>query len=224
MRVRHRAAGVSGEAAPDPQLRLGEARLYVITPDRDPDALVDLARAVVRGGADVVQLRHKTLPRGELLRLAERLRAITHDAGVLLVVNDHADIAVASGADGVHLGPDDLSLGSARKVVGPSMLVGASASTPAGALAAVAAGADYVGCGPAFPTSVKKEKAVIGPAGVRAVASAVEVPVFAIGGIDEHNLAQLTAIGLSRVCVISAVAQADDPEAATRRLRTMLNP
>ena len=224
MRVRHRPAGLSREAAPDPQLRLGAARLYVITPDREPDALVELARAAVRGGADILQLRHKTLPRGELLRLAERLREVTLHAGALLIVNDHVDVAIAAGADGVHLGPDDLTLASARKVGGPSLMVGASAWTPAGAQAAVAAGADYIGCGPAFPTSVKKEKEVIGPGGVHAVASAVGVPVFAIGGIDETNLAQLTALGLRRICVIGAVANAVDPEAMARRLRTMLNP
>ena len=203
---------------------MGAARLYVITPDREPDALVELARAAVRGGADILQLRHKTLPRGELLRLAERLREVTLHAGALLIVNDHVDVAVAAGADGVHLGPDDLTLASARKVGGPSLMVGASAWTPAGAQAAVAAGADYIGCGPAFPTSVKKEKEVIGPSGVHAVASAVGVPVFAIGGIDETNLAQLTALGLRRICVIGAVANAVDPEAMARRLRTMLNP
>ena len=224
MRVRYRAAGVSREAAPDPQLRLGAARLYFITPDRDPDALVELARAAVRGGADVLQLRHKTLPRGELLRLAERLREITHEGNVLFIVNDHVDIAVASAADGAHLGPDDLTLASARRVVGPSMLLGASAWTPAAAQAVVAAGADYIGCGPAFPTSVKKGKEVIGPPGVSAVASAVDVPVFAIGGIDAGNLPQLTALGLNRVCVISAIAGAADPEGMTRHLRTMLNP
>ena len=224
MRVRHRPAGVPGEAAPDPQLRLEEARLYFITPDRDPEAVVALAGSAIRGGADIIQLRHKTLPRGELLRLAERVRVMTRDADVLFIVNDHVDIAVAAAADGAHLGPDDLSLESARGVAGPSMLLGASAWTPAAAQAAVASGADYIGCGPAFPTSVKKEKTVIGPEGVRAVASAVTVPVFAIGGIDTANVARLTAIGLNRVCVISAVADAEDPEGMTRRLRTMLNP
>jgi thiamine-phosphate pyrophosphorylase len=200
------------------------ARLYFITPDRDPDALVALAGSAIRGGADVLQLRHKSLPRGELFRLAARLRVMTHEANVIFIVNDHADIAVAAGADGVHLGPDDLSVEAGRRVVGPAMILGASAWTPDAARAATTAGADYIGCGPAFPTSVKKSKEVIGPDGVQAVASAVDVPVFAIGGIDAGNLPELTALGLNRVCVISAIAGAADPEAMTRRLRTMLNP
>ena len=172
----------------------------------------------------MVQLRHKTLGRGALLELARRLRAVvTGDR--LLVVNDHVDIALLSEADGVHLGPDDLSIASARKVIGGgSLLVGASASTPDDAIAAIEAGADYLGTGPAFATPNKKEKQVIGPDGVAAVIDSAggRVPVFAIGGIDETNIATLTARGIRRVCVIRAIGDATDPEAAARRLRAML--
>jgi thiamine-phosphate pyrophosphorylase len=202
--------------------RLDAARLYVVTPDRSPDQVVELVHAVVRGGAEVVQLRHKTLPRGELFELAQRLREVTAPAGVPLIINDHVDIALASGADGVHLGPDDLSVESARRLVPAGFLIGASASDQQSAGFAVRAGADYIGCGPAFSTPVKKEKGVIGPAGVAAVASSVGVPVFAIGGIDEMNVDQLVALGLHLVCVIRAVADAADPESAARRMRAML--
>jgi thiamine-phosphate pyrophosphorylase len=184
---------------------------------------VELAAAAVRGGADVVQLRHKSLARGELLALARRIRDLTREAGTIFVVNDHVDIALLSDADGVHLGPDDLTIASARRVAGDRLLIGASASSPAAAEAAIAEGADYLGSGPAFATPIKTEKKVIGPQGVAAVtAAAGPVPVFAIGGVDEANLTQLTALGLRRVCVIRAVADAPDPESATRRLRTML--
>jgi thiamine-phosphate pyrophosphorylase len=195
----------------------------VITPDRDPGAVVDIAQAAVRGGADVLQLRHKTLARGELLPLARRLRDITREAGVLLIVNDHVDIALLSEADGVHLGPDDITIESARRVAGDKRLIGASAWTPEAAAGAAKAGADYLGCGPAFTTPIKSEKRVIGPAGVASVAAAVTVPVFAIGGIDESNLGQLTEVGMRRVCVIRAVADSADPEATVRRLRAMLD-
>jgi thiamine-phosphate pyrophosphorylase len=149
---------------------------------------------------------------------------MTRTAGAVFVVNDHLDLALISEADGVHLGPDDLSVAAARRVAGDRLLIGASAPTPAAALAAIEAGADYIGSGPAFATPLKPQKAVIGPAGVAAVADAAEptVPVFAIGGIDESNIAQLTAAGLRRVCVVRAVGEAPDPESATRRLRTML--
>jgi thiamine-phosphate pyrophosphorylase len=204
--------------------RLLAARLYVITPDAEPDRVVELAAAAARGGADVIQLRHKTLPRGELLELARRVRPVASAAGALLIVNDHVDIALLSDADGVHLGPDDLSIASARRVAGDQLLIGASVSSPEAARAAITEGADYLGSGPAFATPIKTEKQVIGPMGVAAIAAAVgsAVPVFAIGGIDETNLPQVVAAGLMRVCVIRAVAGAPDPEQAARRLRAML--
>ncbi len=219
------AQGHSGERglSVDTHARLEAARLYVITPDRSPDQVIALARGVLRGGADVVQLRHKTLPRLELLELALKLREMTHAAAVLFIVNDYVDIALIAAADGAHLGPDDLSIGAARRLAHEGFLIGASASNPDTARSATSAGADYIGSGPAFATPVKKEKGVIGPAGVAAVAAAVEVPVFAIGGIEEGNVAQLTALGLRRVCVIRALADAPDPEQAARRLRAMLD-
>jgi thiamine-phosphate pyrophosphorylase len=170
-----------------------------------------------------VQLRHKTLPRFELLGLARELRNITSAAGALFIVNDHVDIALIAAADGAHLGPDDLSIGAARRLAPEGFLIGASASNPDAARSAVSAGADYIGSGPAFATPVKKEKGVTGPAGAAAVAAAVEVPVFVIGGIEETNVGQLTALGLRRVCVIRAIGDAPDPEKAARRLRAMLS-
>jgi thiamine-phosphate pyrophosphorylase len=169
----------------------------------------------------VVQLRHKTMPRGELLALARRLRGVL--SGRLFVVNDHVDIALLSDADGVHLGPDDLSVAAARRVAGDRLMIGASASTAERAREAVAEGADYLGTGPAFATPIKAEKKVLGPAGIAAIAKLVPVPVFAIGGIDGSNIGQLTGLGLHRVCVIRAVGDAADPEQATRELRAMLN-
>jgi thiamine-phosphate pyrophosphorylase len=141
------------------------------------------------------------------------------------VVNDHLDVALLSEADGVHLGPDDLSVAAARRVAGDRLLIGASASTPTAALAAIESGADYIGSGPAFATPIKPQKAVIGPSGVAEVTDAVgpAVPVFAIGGIDESNIAQLIDAGLRRVCVVRAVGDSPNPESATRRLRTILD-
>jgi thiamine-phosphate pyrophosphorylase len=217
VRLRTGADQVPRQAARNPQLTLADARLYVITPDASPERVVEVAIAAQRGGADIVQLRHKTLARGELLELARRLRRLITTA--LLVVNDHVDIALLSGADGVHLGPDDISARSARKVAGDRLFIGVSAST----VDAVPAEAGYVGCGPAFATPLKPQKGVIGPEGVAALAKAVSIPVFAIGGIDESNVAQLTALGIHRVCVIRAVGDAPDPEAAARRLRAMLD-
>ena len=195
---------------------------------------MEIASAALRGGADVIQLRHKSLPRGELLALARELRSLVDsspfmgaappgggtegEGRALLIINDFVDIALLSGADGVHLGPDDLSPASARKVAGNRLLIGVSASTAG----AVPPEAGYVGCGPAFATPVKPQKRLIGPEGVAALAAAVSIPVFAIGGVDESNVARLVAMGVRRACVIRAVSDAADPEQATRRLRAML--
>jgi thiamine-phosphate pyrophosphorylase len=183
-----------------------------------------VAAAALRGGAEVLQLRHKALGRRDLLALARRLRALTRDAGAILVINDHVDLAILSEADGVHLGADDLSVGAARHIAGDRLLIGASASTPDAAVGAIESGADYIGCGPAFATPLKPQKAVIGPRGVAAVAKAVgpSVPVFAIGGIDASNVALLIAAGVRQACVLRAIGEAPDPEAAARVLRAML--
>jgi thiamine-phosphate pyrophosphorylase len=206
--------------------RLLAARLYVITPDQDPERIAALAAAALRGGADVLQLRHKSLARGDLLPLARRIRDLTRFAGALFIVNDHLDLALLSEADGVHLGPADLSVAGARAAAGDRLLIGASASSPSSAVAAIASGANYIGSGPAFATPLKPHKGVIGPKGVTDVAGAVgpSVPVFAIGGIDRSNIAQLTEIGVRRACVVRAVGDAADPEAAARALRAMLEP
>lgn len=201
--------------------RLAAARLYAITPDLPPDQVERLVEGWIRGGADIVQLRHKSLRRGRLLDLARRLARRCQEAEVPLIVNDHLDIALLSGADGVHLGAADLSTAVARRLAGPALLIGASASTPAAGQAAEAAGADYLGTGPAYPTPLKAEKEVIGPAGVAEVQAAVRLPVFAIGGIEPARLPELLRAGVGRVCVIRALA-AEDPEAAARAFKAVL--
>lgn len=217
---------VVAERRDDPssrRARLLAARLYAITPDGEPGDVERLVAAWVRGGVDVVQLRQKTLARGRLLDLACAVAPVCAAAGVLLIVDDHADIAALSGADGVHVGPDDLTVASARRVVGPDLLVGASASTPDAARENEQAGADYLGSGPAYATPIKREKQVIGPPGVAAIAAAVRVPVFAIGGIERSRLPELRAAGVTRVCAIRALGAAADPEAEARAWRADLH-
>jgi thiamine-phosphate pyrophosphorylase len=203
--------------------RLAAARLYAITPDAAPESIEELVAAWLRGGVDIVQLRHKSLPRGQLLELARRLASTCADARVFFIVNDHLDIAMLSGADGVHLGPQDLSVAAARKVAGPALVVGVSASTRTEGVTAERDGADYLGTGPAYETPIKAEKRAIGPGGVAAVQGAVKVPVFAIGGVERARVPELIAAGVRRVCVIRALSTAADPEAEARAFKAALS-
>lgn len=213
---------------PTTRLRVQAARLYAVTPDAEPERIVGLVEAWCEGGVDIVQLRHKTLERAALLQLAARLREICRRHDVLFIVNDYLDIALLSGADGVHLGEEDLSLADAEKALQNAgsrpLLVGASASSVAVARAAERAGADYVGAGPAYATPIKAEKAAMGPEGVRAIQDAVGIPVFAIGGVGPGNVEDLRAHGIDRVCVIRALSDVSDPAGEARRLRALLVP
>lgn len=212
--------------APATTLRVQAARLYALTPDAEPERVRDLVEAWCEGGVDIVQLRHKTMDRAALLRLAERLREICGRHDVLFIVNDYLDVALLSGADGVHLGEEDLSLADAEKALqnasSPRIIVGASASSVAVARAAERAGADYVGAGPAYATPIKAEKAALGPEGVRAIQEAVRIPVFAIGGVGPGNVEDLKAHGIDRVCVIRALSDVPDPAGEARRLQSLL--
>jgi thiamine-phosphate pyrophosphorylase len=180
---------------------------------------VALAEAALEGGAPTLQVRIKAgidRHRFEMVAaIAERCR----DAGATCLVNDRADFAVAAGAHGVHVGAEDLSVAAVRRVVGPDMIVGATARDPVTALRLVDAGASYLGVGPAYATSSKDGlPRPLGPAGIRAVARAVSVPVIAIAGITAARVPEVFAAGAWGVAVIGAVAASEDPHLATNEL------
>ena len=175
-----------------------------------------IVEAVVAAGCRMVQLREKDLGKGDLYRLACRVREIAAD--ILLIVNDHLDVALAAGADGVHLGREDLPVAAARRIA-PELLVGASSHSLEQALAAQAAGADYVNIGPIFPTGTKPHAGFLGPRAIAAIGPRLEVPFTVMGGIKEENIDEVLRAGARRVAVVTAVTAAADPEAAARRLR-----
>jgi len=186
---------------------------------RDPLAV---AEAALDGGATVLQLRAKGWPARPQLELAEALLRLTRARGVPLLINDHIDIALAAGADGVHLGVDDLPLAHARALM-PGAILGYSPEGVADAVRAQAHGATYLGVGPFAGTSTKPDAgAAIGPAGLREVAAAVSVPVVAVGGITLFNAGAALAAGAAGVAVASAVVAAPDPAQAARALRSAL--
>ena len=205
-----------------PADELAERLRVIVITDRvlaRPREISDVIAAALGAGAPAVQLREKTLPPRDALPHARRLRAATRAANALFFVNDRLDLALAVGADGVHLGPDDLPVAAARRIAPPGFLIGYSADTPATAQAAIAAGADYIGCGSVFPTSTKKHAgAPTGPHGLGAVVGAVAAPIIAIGGITPARARGVFRTGAAGCAVVSAVMAAPDPARAVHEL------
>ncbi len=202
-------------AAPFPAL----GRLHVLTDARGGRATLEVVAAALSAGAPVVQVRAKGVTDRELHDLALRVVALCRAAGATCLVDDRVDVALAAGADGTHLGATDLPLEAARRVAGPGHLLGGTARSPDAGRALVAAGADYLGVGPSYATTTKDGLPdPLGPGGVGAVASAVDVPVLAIGGVTVDRVPALRAAGAYGVAVVGAVSDAADPAAAVRAL------
>ena len=199
-------------------------RLYVITGDHGNE--VETARiveAALQGGADVVQLRKKTMPKAEQYAIALALRRLTllHDA--LFIVNDHVDIAIAADADGVHLGQDDLPPSVVRQLPGfHGRLIGRSTHSLEQARTAMDEGADYFAVGPVFPTPTKAGRPAVGTGLVSEVAAIAERPFVAAGGIDHDNAPAVVEAGARALAVVRAVYDAVDPAEAARRLHELI--
>ncbi|MBP2146204.1 thiamine-phosphate pyrophosphorylase [Methanofollis sp. W23] len=199
--------------------------LYVVT-DREVGggrSHLDQARLAVAGGADVVQVRDKEMSTADLLRTAQAVRAVTASAGALLIVNDRLDVALAAGADGVHLGQDDLPVAAARALAPPGFVIGVSVGDVAEARAAVAGGADYLALSPIFSTWTKADAGPgHGLATLHEIRGAVSVPLLGIGGIGPENVAEVIAAGAEGVAVVSAVVGQEDVEGAARQMKTLI--
>ncbi|MEJ2719935.1 MAG: thiamine phosphate synthase [bacterium] len=201
-------------------------RLHVLT-DEDVQSRfshVGLARLAIEGGADAIQFREKSRSVGEIVETARAIAAVCKASGVLFIVNDRADVALAVDADGVHLGRSDLPIDAARAILGGGKIIGGSASSLEEALEAQDRGADYVGFGHIYATTSKqKEGAPNGPEVLRAVCRRIAVPVIGIGGINADNLGPVMNAGAWGIAVIGAVCSQDDPAAATRDLRSRID-
>ena len=195
--------------------------LYAVT-DRSwlhGRSLAEAVEKALRGGATFLQLREKDLGREAFLREARELKTVAARYGVPFVVNDAVDIALEAGADGVHVGQEDIAGRDIRAMIGPGKILGISAHTVAEAVAAEQAGADYLGVGAAFPTATKEVHARLTPADYRVICAAVDIPVVAIGGIHAGNIRALRGSGVDGVVVVSAIfAQADVTAAAAALL------
>jgi thiamine-phosphate pyrophosphorylase len=204
----------------DRRQRLREARLYFVA---DRDGMDRALEGALAGGADLFQLRDKHASDDKLLEAADRARARCHAAGALFVLNDRPDLAVRCGADGVHVGQDDMPVARTRGIVGEDVIVGLSTHSIKQAQAGSRSGADYIAVGPVHATPTKEGRPAIGVAPVRYAAAHIDVPWFAVGGIDPVTVGEVVRAGARRIVVVRAVAEAPDPEAATRALRASLN-
>lgn len=199
--------------------------LYLVT-DRSLSlgrSTVDIVRAAVDGGATCVQLREKECSTRQFVAEARAVREVLAGTGVPLIINDRLDVALAVGADGVHLGQTDMHIADARRVVGSSMLIGISAECVEDAVRAEAEGADYVGISPVFSTPTKTDTApALGLEGVAAIRAAVSLPLVGIGGVKPENAAEILRAGCDGVAVVSAIVSAPDPQRAASELKTII--
>jgi len=201
--------------------RFREVDIYPVTcePLSAGRSNLEVLGAVIRGGAKIIQLREKEYSKRDLYRLALKFREITSKANVLLIINDHLDIALAVEADGVHLGQDDLPPAAARKLA-PEMLIGISTHTLEEALQAEQDGADYINIGPIFPTKTKEGvEYSLGPDAITDISRKVLLPFTVMGGIKESNMDQVLARGAKRVAIVTAITQAPDIAETVRSLK-----
>jgi thiamine-phosphate pyrophosphorylase len=206
-------------------VRAIDLSLYVII-DRGalgPLAFEEFARQVLTGGATCLQVRMKTGTTRGIIDFTRRIQAVAAGTGTPVIVNDRVDVALATGAQGVHLGEDDMAVTEARRICGSSMVIGGSASDVETAKAMNEAGADYIGVGPVFATAVKPYKPPLARGTIRAIRRGISLPIVAIGGINETNVATPLAEGADGVAVISALRRCQSPKEAASRLRKAID-
>ena len=208
-------------ASPDRRERLERAVLYLVCSAQPGGrALADVLAPALAGGVDVVQLRDKAASTAELLAAAAIARRLCDDAGALLILNDRPDLVQAAGADGCHVGQDDMDVPEARALAGDGAIVGQSTHFPEEIDAA--GEADYIGVGPIYATPTKPGRHAVGLELVRFAGAFAPVPFFAIGGIDASNVAVVVDAGARRIAVVRAIADAADPRAAAAELRAAI--
>lgn len=184
---------------------------------------VELAELAIAGGADTIQFRQKEGSTRQMIHVAEQMQALCKRAGVTFIINDRVDVAIASQADGVHLGQDDFPIPLARKLLGEVAIIGGSAGSMEEARKCLLEGADYIGFGPVYPTTSKEDA---GPAAglglLKQIVKAIPLPIIAIGGITADNTSPVIQTGVHGIAVISAVCCQDDPAEAAKCLRRLL--
>lgn len=199
-------------------------QLYLVTEESVPtEELLTIVEEAIRGGATVVQLREKRNSGKTFFQKAQRLKEVTDQYRVPLIINDRVDVALAVKANGVHVGQEDLPLTEVRKIVPSSMIVGISCRTLEEAIAAEKDGADYIGVGAVFPTSTKDNAKVLPDGVLEEIINTVSIPVVAIGGITLENVFKISGLGISGVAVVSEIMKAEYPFEAAKKLNAILS-
>lgn len=175
-----------------------------------PERATTVAQSMLAGGVEILQLRAKNLPKSDIPQIARSLADLCRDHAVPFILNDHPDLVSQVGADGAHVGQDDMSVAEARSLAGPGKIIGLSTHSPTQARAAVQQSPDYIGFGPLFATPTKPDYAPIGTADIQAVHESVPLPIFCIGGIKRENLPSVLNQGALRVVIVSGILQAHD--------------
>lgn len=183
--------------------------------------LSEQVEEALKGGATFIQLREKTLEFDEFLKEAMQIKEVTDRYQVPFVINDYVKVAVDCGADGVHIGQDDLGIEEARKLVGPDRILGVSVQTVEQAIAAEKSGADYLGAGSMFSTSTKMDAEMVSFETLKEICEAVNIPVVAIGGINQSNILELSGTGVDGAAIVSAIFAASDIKEASRELHVL---
>lgn len=202
-------------------MRTFDPSLYFITDSTgygEEEFLFRVEQAL-QGGATLLQLREKQKSTREYIALAEKVHAIAKHYRVPLIIDDRVDVALAVGAEGVHVGADDMPVATARKLIGDDKIVGATAKTVPWAKEAYEQGADYLGVGAIYPTTTKVKTVLTSVDTLRDICNAVPIPANAIGGLNKSNIDVLEGIPIAGICVVSAIMKADDPKQAATELR-----
>lgn len=197
-----------------------DTTLYFITDSTGFDEAEFLRRVeeALKGGATILQLREKNKTTAEYIATAEKVHELTRKYNVPLIIDDRIDVALAVGAEGVHLGKEDMPIATARRILGEDFIIGATAKTVPWALEAYEGGADYLGVGAIYPTTTKVKTVLTPTETLDAICKAVPIPVNAIGGLNKNNTDVLRGIGIAGFCVVSAIMKSDDPKAETETL------
>ena len=198
-----------------------DTTLYFITDSTgfSEEEFLRRTEEALKGGASLLQLREKDKTTREYISLAEKVHTLTKKYNVPLIIDDRVDVALAMGAEGVHLGQSDMPINTARKMLGDDFIIGATTKTVPQALEAYQQGADYLGVGAIYPTTTKVKTVITSTETLGNICSAVPIPVNAIGGLNKDNIDILKGIPIAGICVVSAIMKADDPKQATTELK-----